>query len=180
MAACGVDLELTMAHADTPTLLRNQASGNADAQVAIYRRLSGRLKAAGASAVAVTSIAGHFCIDAFKCLSPLPVIDMPVEVETRLYGAVRHAEVVAPPADLLLRVHEAYAAMAVAGAVTEAQRELFFSAGRVLVEDLGAEAVLLGGTDLGLAFAGHDPGFRTFDCAAVHAAAIAEVAAGRT
>ena len=190
-----------MAHADAPTLLRNQASGDADAQVAIYRRLSGRLKAAGASAVAVTSIAGHFCIDAFKSLSPLPVIDMLVEVdrgvgreglrrvgiigtrvamETRLHGAVRHAEVVAPPPNLLLRVHEAYAAMAVAGAVTEAHRELFFSAGRVLVEDLGAEAVLLGGTDLGLAFAGHDPGFRTFDCAAVHAAAIAEVAAGRT
>ena len=200
LAARGVALELTMAHADAPTLLRNQASGDADAQVAIYRRLTSRLQAAGASAVAVTSIAGHFCIDAFTAVSPLPVIDMLVEVdrgvereelrrvgiigtrvamETRLYGAVRHADVVAPPTDLLLRVHDAYAAMAIAGAVTEAQRELFFSAGRVLVEDLGAEAVLLGGTDLGLAFGGRDPGFRTFDCAAVHAAAIAEVAAGR-
>jgi len=36
-----------------------------------------------------------------------------------------------------------YAAMATSGVVTEAQRELFFRAGRVLVEDLGAEAVLL-------------------------------------
>ena len=44
--------------------------------------------------------------------------------------------------------------MAITGSVvTEAQRELFFSAGRALVEDLGAKAVLLGGTDLGLAFA---------------------------
>ena len=148
----------------------------------------------------MTSIAGHFCIDAFRAVSPLPVIDMLVEVdrgiereglrrvgilgtrvamESRLYGAVRHAEVVAPPTDLLLRVHDAYAAMAVAAVVTEGQRELFFSAGRALVEDLGAEAVLLGGTDLGLAFAGRDPGFRTFDCAAVHASAIAEIAAGR-
>jgi len=198
MAACGVDLELTMAHADTPTLLRNQASGNARAQVAIYRRLTDRLQAAGAVAVAVTSIAGHFCIDAFTSVSPLPVIDMLVEVdreiereglrrvgilgtrvamETRLYGAVRHAEILAPPADVLLWVHDAYAAMAVAGTVTEAQRELFFHAGRALVEDQGAEAVLLGGTDLGLAFAGRDPGFRTFDCAMVHASAIAEVAA---
>jgi aspartate racemase len=101
-------------------------------------------------------------------------------METRLYGAVRHAEVVAPPVDMLLRVHDAYTAMATSGAVTEAQRELLFSAGRVLVADLGAEAVLLGGTDLGLAFAGRDPGFRTFDCAAVHAAAIAEAAARRS
>jgi len=200
LAARGVDLELTMAHADAPTLLRNQASGDADAQVAIYRRLTGRLQAAGASAVAVTSIAGHFCIDAFKAVSPLPVIDMLVEVdreiereglrrvgilgtrvamETRLYGAVRHAEIIAPPTDVLLRVHDAYTAMAITGAVTEAQCELFFSAGRALVEGQGAEAVLLGGTDLGLAFAGRDPGFRTFDCAAVHASAIAEVTAER-
>ena len=107
------------------------------------------------------------------------IIGMRVAMETRLYGAGRHAEVVAPPADLLLQVHDAYTAMAITGTVTEAQRELFFSAGRLLVEDLGAEAVLLGGTDLGLASAGRDPGFRTFDCAVVHAAAIAEVAAGR-
>ena len=200
LAARAIDLELTMAHADTLTLLRNQASRDADAQVAIYRRLTDRLQAAGARAVAVTSIAGHFCIDAFKAVSPLPVIDMLAEVdreveregllrvgiigtrvamETRLYGAVRHAEVIAPPPDLLRQVHDAYTAMAITGAVTEAQRELFFGAGRVLVEDFGAETVLLGGTDLGLAFAGRDPGFRTFDCAAVHAAAIVEAAAGR-
>jgi aspartate racemase len=198
MAARGVDLELTMVHADTPTLLRNQAAGDDAAQVAIYRRLTDRLEAAGARAVAVTSIAGHFCIDAFKVVSPLPVIDMLVEVdremqreglrrvgiigtrvamETRLYGAVRHAEVIAPPADMLGRVHDAYAAMAIAGTVTAAQRELFFRAGRLLVEELGAEAVLLGGTDLGLAFAGHDPGFRTIDCAVVHATAIVDLAA---
>jgi len=124
MAARGVGLELTMAHADTPTLLRNQASGDARAQVAIYRRLTGRLQAAGAGAVAVTSIAGHFCIDAFTSVSPLPVIDMLVEVdreiqreglrrvgilgtrvamETGLYGAVRHAEILVPPADVLPR-----------------------------------------------------------------------------
>jgi aspartate racemase len=198
MAARGLDLELTMVHADTPTLLRNQAAGDADAQVAIYRRLTDRLQAAGAGAVAVTSIAGHFCIDAFKVVSPLPVIDLLAEVDceiqrhglrrvgvigtrvamqTGLYGAVRNAELVGPPADLLGRVHDAYASMATAGTVTGAQRELFFSAGRMLVDDLGAEAILLGGTDLGLAFAGHDPGFRTIDCAVVHATAIADAAA---
>ena len=48
MAARGVDLELTMVHADAPTLLRNQASGDVDAQVTIYRRLTDRLEAAGA------------------------------------------------------------------------------------------------------------------------------------
>ena len=65
-----------MAHADTSTLLRNQAAGDRVAQVGIYLRLAKRLKAAGASALAVTSIAGHFCIGEFMAVSPLPVIDL--------------------------------------------------------------------------------------------------------
>ena len=62
------------------------------------------------------------------------------------------------------------------GAATAEQREVFFSAGRALVSEQGAEAVMLGGTDLALAFAGQDPGFPVFDCAAVHADAIADAA----
>jgi hypothetical protein len=63
-------LELTIVHADTPTLLSNLASNNAAAQVAIYVRLTKRLVAAGAECVVVTSVAGHFCIDEFKVSSP--------------------------------------------------------------------------------------------------------------
>ncbi len=44
-------------------------------------------------------------------------------------------------------------------------------AGRRLA-DRGAEAVLLGGTDLFLAFTGHDCGFPVIDCADVHVDAI--------
>lgn len=58
MAAVAAELELTMAHADTPALPANQAAGNSDGQVAIYDHLTRRLKAAGARSVAVTSIAG--------------------------------------------------------------------------------------------------------------------------
>jgi aspartate racemase len=49
-------LDLTIVHADTPTLLGNLASNNAAAQIAIYMRLTKRLAAAGAGCVAVTSI----------------------------------------------------------------------------------------------------------------------------
>ena len=197
LAAKGVPLELTMAHADTPTLLRNQAEGNVAAQVAIYARLTARLHQAGAGAVAVTSIAGHFCIEAFKTVSPLPVIDLLAEVDrgltarglkrvgiigtrvvmqTRFYDAARTTEVIAPRGAMLDAVHEAYVAMAAAGIVTPAQRQVFFDAGRAFMQD-GAEAVMLGGTDLALAFTGQDPGFPIFDCAGIHADAIAEVAA---
>src|SRR5260221_13463841 len=40
-------LELTIVHADTPTLLSNLVSNDAAAQVAIYTRLTNRLVAAG-------------------------------------------------------------------------------------------------------------------------------------
>ena len=66
-------LELTIVHADTRTLLDNLASNDAAPQVAIYMKLTDRLAAAGAGCVAVTSIAGHFCIDAYKASSPHPL-----------------------------------------------------------------------------------------------------------
>ncbi len=70
-------------------------------------------------------------------------------------------------------VHRAYAAMATSGVMTEEQRELFFSEGRRMVER-GAEAVLLAGTDLFIAFEGYDPGFEAIDCAEIHVVAIVE------
>jgi aspartate racemase len=193
----GAALDLTMAHADIRTLLRNLAADDKAAQVAVYLRLTERLARAGAEAVAVTSIGGSFCIDAFRPVSPLPVIDLLEEVErgvaaagyrrigvigtraameSRLYGAVRSAELLIPEGEMLHRVHDAYAAMAVAGAATEAQRAIFIDAGHALMAR-GAEAVMLGGTDLALAFTGEAP-FPLFDCAGVHAAAIARAALG--
>jgi aspartate racemase len=197
LAARGTHLDLTMAHADTTTLLRNQAAGDGLAQVQIYLRLAERLRAAGAAALAITSIAGHFCIGEFMAVSPLPVIDLlsvvdrglaarglrrvgilgtRVVMETRFYGAARATDVVPPAGEALQAVHDAYVGMASSGTVTAAQREVFFSAGRALLRDDGAEAIMLGGTDLALAFASQDPGFPVFDCAAVHADAIAEAA----
>ena len=126
-------LELTIVHADAPTLLSNLASNNATAQVANYVRLTKRLVAAGAECVVVTSIAGHFCIDQFKVPSPLPVVDMISEVnraikrrglkrigilgtrtvmETRFYGGVPSAQIIPPSGQDLDDVHQAYIEMA--------------------------------------------------------------------
>ena len=73
-------LELTIAHADTPTLVDNLGRNDKAAQAEIFSRLARRLAAAGANCVAITSIAGHFCIDSFKAESPLPAVDMITEV----------------------------------------------------------------------------------------------------
>jgi aspartate racemase len=196
-AAEKTPLELSIVHADTPTLLGNLASHNVEAQVAIYVKLTERLAAAGAGCVAVTSIAGHFCIEAFKAVSALPVVDMISEVrqsiqargferlgilgtrtvmETRFYGALPGVTLIPPQGGDLEAVHEAYVAMAASGAVTQAQRDVFIGAGRRMLETARAEAVILGGTDLALVFKADDAPFPVIDCAAIHADAILRVA----
>ncbi len=197
LARAGQDLTLTMAHADTPTLLRNQAEGNVDDQVEIYRQLTDRLQRSGIEQVAVTSIAGHFCIDAFKAISPVPVIDLldvvkiemkrrgfrkvgllgtRVVMESRFYGVLDGVEVI-PPAGNLPEVHDAYVSMAAAGIAAPEHREVFVRAGNTLTHTHGCESIMLGGTDLGLVFKkNQNPGFETFDCAEAHAEAIARIA----
>ena len=190
-------LELTIVHADTPTLLSNLASNDAAAQIAIYTRLTNRLVSAAAECVGVTSIAGHFCIDDFKAISPLPVVDMIAEVsraietrglkrigiigtrtvmETRFYGRIAGAEIVPPSEPDLDAVHQAYISMAAAGFVTEHQRSVFNAVSHRLLENLGAEAIMLGGTDLALAFNEQTAEFPLVDCAGIHADAIAQLA----
>jgi aspartate racemase len=73
-------LEMTIAHGDTPTLLDNLSRNQAATQAEIFANLTERLAAASAGCVAVTSIAGHFCRKEFETLSSLPVIDMVDEV----------------------------------------------------------------------------------------------------
>jgi aspartate racemase len=192
-------LDLTIVHADTPTLLGNLAANDVAAQVGIYMRLTRRLVAAGAGCVVVTSIAGHFCIDAFKAVSPLPVVDMIQEVrlaigarglkrigilgtktvmESRFYGSIANAEIV-PPAGLDLdAVHHAYVTMAATGHVTDEQRAVFNAASRRLLDDQAVDAIMLGGTDLALAFNERDTPFPLIDCAGIHADAVVKLAAG--
>jgi aspartate racemase len=192
-AARNAPLELTIVHADTPTLLANLVGNDAHAQIAIYTRLTDRLVAAGAACVVVTSIAGHFCIDGFKDVSPLPVVDMIAEVsaavkkrglkrigilgtrtvmETRFYGGITSAEIVPPAGRDLDDVHNAYVAMAASGAVSDAQREVFIAASRRLLKDSGVEAIMLGGTDLALVFDERTSEFPLVDCAGIHVEAI--------
>lgn len=190
-------LELTIVHADAPTLLSNLARNDAVAQTAIHTRLTNRLALAGAECVGVTSIAGHFCIGNFKAVSPLPVIDMIAEVsraiearglkrigvigtrtvmETRFYGRIVSAEIVPPSGPDLDDVHQAYTSMATSGFVTEDQRSIFNAVSHRLLEDQGAEAIMLGGTDLALVFNEHNAGFPVVDCAGIHADAIVQLA----
>lgn len=190
-------LELTMVHADAPTLLANLANDDKAAQTAIYNALTARLVAAGADCVVVTSIAGHFCIEEFKRPSPLPVIDMLTEVnvaikargysrvgilgtatvmETGFYSGIESAKVIAPDREMLRQVHTAYATMATTGFVTDAQRSVFDDACKQLIHQEQVESIVLGGTDLALVYNEEDSPYPVVDCAGIHTAAIARYA----
>ncbi|MEM7671009.1 MAG: aspartate/glutamate racemase family protein, partial [Pseudomonadota bacterium] len=101
-----------------------------------------------------------------------------VVMRTRLYGQlVRTRSVVLDDeVDILDRT---YLDVAVAGVCMDDQRALFFDAGRRMIEDHGADAIVLAGTDLGLAFDGHDPGYKVIDALDIHVDLLARLAVGR-
>ena len=189
-------MSLTIAHADQHEMLANMVSGNTSAQADIFARHTDRLKAAGCDAVALTSMGGHFCIADFEPRSCLPVLNAIPVMNTHfaelglkrvgilgtravmgsgLYG-VSTTHIIAPPADQIGRVHDTYVATAEAGFATDAQRAYLERIASELQRDAGAEAIVLGGTDLFLAFDRQDYPYPLVDCALVHAASIAATA----
>ncbi|SKA02832.1 aspartate racemase [Enhydrobacter aerosaccus] len=191
--AAGRPLTLTIVHADVEEMGRNLTANQPARQAAIFAGLIDRLKAAGADIAAVTSMGGHFCIRELEPISPLPLVNAIPAVGaaiaarklrkigvlgtrmvmgSKLYGGVPFADLIAPEGEMFDRVADAYSAMANIGRVTEQQRLIFLEAGRMLCRDRGAEAIMLGGTDLFLAFADRTPDFAVIDCADIHVEAI--------
>lgn len=195
-----VPLDVTIVNADVQQLIRNNAADLRHEQAAVYATLLGRLHAAGAECAAITSLGGHFCFNETVALSPLPLVSgvaplddhfvaagvrrvgllgTRVVMRTRLYGQLTRTEAVACDDDIE-RIGQAYQEMATRGSCTEAERALMFAAGRRMVTEQGADAIVLAGTDLNLAFNGEeDPGYPVIDALDVHVALLAELAADR-
>lgn len=199
VTAMGQQLECTIVHAQVSDLLHNNTNDLRQAQAEIYAPLIDRLKAAGADCAAITSLGGHFCFDETKALSSLPLVSAVapmdayfanqglkrvgllgtrVVMRTGLYGQLRRTEAVALD-DAIDSVGQAYTDMAVAGQCSEAERAFFVEAGQRLVDERGAQAVVLAGTDLNLAFDGRPVGYRVIDALDVHVDVLARLAGGQ-
>ena len=197
LAGTGRSLDVTISHADSATLIGNLSENNIEAQTETFLKLIDRLMAAGADCVAVTSIAGHFCIEPVTQKSPIPVVNLihtvkaeiqrlglssvgllgtKTVMESDFYGRLTSIEVVIPEGEDLDKVHNNYVEMAMAMSATESHRETFLRAGQQMCDGQGAEAVLLAGTDLFLAFDGQPCNFNVIDCAELHISALAEQA----
>lgn len=185
----GKTLDLTIVHADTSVLLDNLSKGAATLQAQIFLEFVERLKAAGADMAAVTSLAGHFCIKELEAISPLPLINaIPVlnahfgqqgfetvgllgtrsVLESRLYGGITSANLIAPAGDDLARTHDNYVEIATTGRARPEHCTFLHQMGRKLCHEQGADAVALAGTDLFMVFGGNDIDYPIVDCAKVH------------
>ncbi len=195
--AGGAAFDLTIVHAELATLVANLGADRRAAQAQVYAPLIQRLAAAGAEAIAITSIGGSFCEAETRAISPLPLISAPGAVDSfaaaeglgtigllgtvsamqsRLFGHLTKTKALVPQDDLDA-VGQAYLDTAMTGACPDGRREFFFQAGREMIAR-GAEAIVLAGTDLGVAFAGHDPGYRVIDAVDAHVDMLYRLATG--
>ena len=197
MAARDTPLDLTMVQADIRPLIGNANSDGREAQARLFAPLIERLKAAGADCAALTSIGAHFCFEETRALASLPLVSAItplddhlvarglgkvgilgtwVAMRTRLFGQMTQTEVVVPE-DRFQDVGQHYQDMAVSGLCPAESRKLMFDAGCRMM-DRGAQAIVLAGTDLNLAFDGEDPGFPVIDALDAHVAVLADLADG--
>lgn len=193
-------MALTISHADTNVMIANLMAGAMERQAEIFAEHTQSLKAAGCDVVAITSMGGHFCVAEFEKISPLPVINIiPIlnahfedigiktlgllgtsaVMESSVYGGLKTTKCVIPSGDALQQTHDAYIAVAKTGAATDEQRNFFFKTGKSLCDQSGADAVLLAGTDLFVAFEGHNAGFPVLDAALIHADYLVQVSTGK-
>lgn len=191
-------LDLTIVHGEIQELIRNNLADHRSEQAKTFLPLVERLDHAGCDCVALSSLGAHFCLDELVALSPLPIVSAVapldeffvgkgirrigllgtrVVMRTRLYGQLVDTGPIVLD-DEIDRLGQSYQDMAVAGACTPEQRALFLDAGRRMMA-AGADAIVLAGTDLNLAFDGQDTGYPVIDALDVHVALLADLAAGR-
>ncbi len=191
-------LDLTIVNANVNELIRNNEAGDKNAQAIAYAKLIDRLEAAGADCAVITSHGGHFCFDETVALSSLPMVSAvtpldayfagqsiktvglmgtKVVMNTQLYGQLSQTSAL-PPTDTLDLVGETYIEMALSSDCSDTQRAFFIEEGRKLI-DQGADAIVLAGTDLNLAFDGRDVGYTVIDALDVHVALLTDLAVGR-
>jgi len=142
-------LRLTISHGDIQTLIKNKLADIRAPQAEIFAEQISQLKGAGADVAALTSLGAHYCFDELKAISPLPL----VSALTPLDGYFQSQG--------LKRV-----------------RALFLDAGKRMISELEADAIVLAGTDLNLAFDGQATGYRVVDALDVHVDVLAQIAAG--
>lgn len=190
-------LQLTIAHAQIASLVANAGANNKQEQAEIFATHLHQLAGAGCDIAMITAMTGHFCFAETEALSPIKMINAtklvddycddhnirsigllgsPPVLATHLFGLLKSPKTIVPDSDLE-KLGATYMELAHTAACNEENRAFLMEAGAKMVSDQGAQAVLLAGTDLGLAFDGQETDYRVIDALEVHVEALVKLAA---
>jgi len=192
-------LQLTIVHADIGVLAANATGRNSAVQAAVFCEHIKQLEGAGCDVACITALTGHFCFTETQQDSKLPLVSAiepidryceaqgiatlgllgsPPVLTTHLFQQLHKVETVVPQNNID-ELGNAYMDMATTGICSEETRNMFLRAGSQMIEDQAADAVLLAGTDLGLAFDGQSPGYEVIEALEIHVAELLSLATGQ-
>ena len=185
----GVPLRLTIVHGDMRSVLERISAGNLESQLDLFARQAEALRAVGADVAILVSLSQHVWLDEIAARTSLPfcslltaladhiartgiervgVIGSSQAMSDNVLGAYGGLDCLVPEDDeVRTTLHRTYFEIALTRRCTDAQRAVFDTAARQLM-DRGAEMILLGGTDLSIAYAETPPGFPAIDPVQVH------------
>jgi aspartate racemase len=150
---------------------------------------------AGATFATMPAVAPFICAAELKTRSPLPVLDMIDSVnaaiaargfkrvaimgtrwvmESAFFNRLAGVEIVPFSTTDTTVVHDIYMGIVDTSRVAPADVERMREIGRAMVKRNGVDAIVLGGTELAVAFDETTAGFPALDCAAAHVGRIVE------
>ena len=97
-------------------------------------------------------------------------------MNTKIYNFTTEVDWLIPDGEQFANVHNSYVALATEGKADKKNAEILISASKTLIAQ-GAEAIVLGGTDLFLVFENQELPFDVIDCADIHIRHIGNLAA---
>ncbi len=190
-------MKLMLIHADIDNVLAFVASGDRHRLAVYLAGLIDQLEAGGCSAIAITAVAPHICIDELRSITTTQLIDileltrsyvenvLPYDriaifgnkavVATNVFGAVAEAKVVKPSNRTLEKIHATYNEIALSGKRGSEDEYRALDELAAELRSQGAEAILLAGTDLSSFYATRPPGYQFVDLAQLHIEAIAKL-----
>ena len=187
------------AHADYERSVGYARSGDRAGFARYLCTLIERLASAGAEFVALAAVAPHICGIELQAISPIPLVDVvdvlrarlqsqsirrlallstPLVMNTRLFGRLAGYEVVELTAVELGEVNRIHADVMHAGAPKTSDLEWMGRLASNLHGMRGAEAIVIGGTELSLLLEEQEAPFPVYDCIQMHLDGIVHRAAG--
>lgn len=191
--ALGLSARLVMVHADVRRVLAHVAAKETDELAEYLVGLLHKLAAAGAELAAIPAFSTQACASQLAAKTPLPLVNvldvLSAEVErrqlrrvsvfgasttmqTKLFGALKGTEVIAPAPHEIDVIGETYARIVETAVASEKDYRLLRALAHKIIDRDGVEAIVFAGTDLALLFNPANADFPHVDGARLHVEAI--------